>query len=1209
MASPLYFSGLYPFYPIGNTTAVCLTRDLPPDVPANILLLPCGDPRNILYTVFSERPNRLRGSLDFTCCDYDPGILARNVLLLTMIMDGVAAPTMWNIFFHMYLDIDSRSTLVSQSNKLAAYTSVAVWRSSPYGAVIKMGTDHTFAELRRHWQLYADFYHPSKQHRSRALKKLMDDTLKQEAANAPEDNLTPIRSSGPLFLHSQTSRLFSEQHRRYWETGTTFTDKTKLATSTYPNSTFLYSRAQEGFNVSSNTDPMVPFHHAPLFGNASDRTLTIGDLVNSAQSQFREWCSAFRTATATGKGGTVAVRFLLGDALAVARALQDFSENTSVQAQGLAAPRVAPWTTCTLELNRVEYTDFGAPTCFDIIDTSNVADYLGLLNIFLAAAPLLTDSPSVALYTESFSLHASDPCIEFEATLFASLSVVAVLMDLAPVDALSGFTTRCNMHELLITFIRSKDKDVHQQKFTWKRPSSGDPSAYPNGGPRPPVFFDTHQLSSLLHNIYVAMFRSEDPSQAPTVRRAVEGRCDAATRALLQGIIVCPSREAFTVFLGFIRTSLRISEEQWSDVIGTFLDIRSENQGHFDKLRDSDIHAQLHRYGLYTFPGLDQVCRPQTTAEPGRLSHWPSVPPLIRVFFTVPRTQFSKLERIVVAAKMPNAWMHCAIDIQEQDPHLFQSLDAAYGTLVDTGTAAKPDLSFREDPDGHKSGADLVFSFVVPSRVLTEAPAGTVVVRLLVRSEPNTVPLLIPVLGWAMCVFSACLEDTDCVHLLPEQPLPLRPPMPTTQMARPQDADELVAIGYQLPVRVDLDSARKEIASLIAKLEITNTTVQAAFARGAMPTVSQCSGIGQRKLRLARKSSYIEVAVPIAIPFLEPDGLKLTRFPVVRANASTFPWNIHRVFLDQFPVLDRANINITQLENWYSPHLGSQRSLREHTVSQDPAHSDTLVNIKQTITSIMLHAAGISSKGSPGRVFALQHDVRKDTDTFLFVDKIRYDVAFHTMVLDAFVLVTSQELFPHVSGALPYLVGQGITHVPVYGGEKEMLGWKLLLPALVERCRTTWTHGANCEYFVRAPRRPAVQLREEEGRRGMMKDRVWRMFAPFVTRIALSPLFGVSYVEHILDPQDMLPKKDSAASVAPAAPVYNASASESESVNAGAGTGTIESVTPVATCNKCKKHESGDLKLLKCSRCRTTFYCSGACQKSDWKAHKLRCGN
>lgn len=54
MATPLYWPGKYFFYPIGNTSAVYLTRDIAPEEPANILLLGCGDPRSILYTIYGE---------------------------------------------------------------------------------------------------------------------------------------------------------------------------------------------------------------------------------------------------------------------------------------------------------------------------------------------------------------------------------------------------------------------------------------------------------------------------------------------------------------------------------------------------------------------------------------------------------------------------------------------------------------------------------------------------------------------------------------------------------------------------------------------------------------------------------------------------------------------------------------------------------------------------------------------------------------------------------------------------------------------------------------------------------------------------------------------------------------------------------------------------------------------------------------------------
>lgn len=57
MSHPLFFRGITYFYPIGNTSAVRLTEYLPPEQPANILLLACGDPRHILYTVHANETN------------------------------------------------------------------------------------------------------------------------------------------------------------------------------------------------------------------------------------------------------------------------------------------------------------------------------------------------------------------------------------------------------------------------------------------------------------------------------------------------------------------------------------------------------------------------------------------------------------------------------------------------------------------------------------------------------------------------------------------------------------------------------------------------------------------------------------------------------------------------------------------------------------------------------------------------------------------------------------------------------------------------------------------------------------------------------------------------------------------------------------------------------------------------------------------------
>lgn len=74
MPTPIAF--LAPFSPGSGTPAVSLTQDLPQGVDADILLLGCGDVRNILYTLYSERgfPKR---KIDFTACDVNENVIGK----------------------------------------------------------------------------------------------------------------------------------------------------------------------------------------------------------------------------------------------------------------------------------------------------------------------------------------------------------------------------------------------------------------------------------------------------------------------------------------------------------------------------------------------------------------------------------------------------------------------------------------------------------------------------------------------------------------------------------------------------------------------------------------------------------------------------------------------------------------------------------------------------------------------------------------------------------------------------------------------------------------------------------------------------------------------------------------------------------------------------------------------------------------------------
>lgn len=155
MLTRTYVNSRYWFYPIGNTPAVNLLRDVlvQEGGPVNILSLGCGDVRNILFTLWSQGPIKPNVTINVTACDIDPAILARNVFLLSFLVKcsaahGASGPgdeildTLWSIYYHFFLTAKSTSALQIHALELVELSvSADRWASSLYGQVFSfLGT-------------------------------------------------------------------------------------------------------------------------------------------------------------------------------------------------------------------------------------------------------------------------------------------------------------------------------------------------------------------------------------------------------------------------------------------------------------------------------------------------------------------------------------------------------------------------------------------------------------------------------------------------------------------------------------------------------------------------------------------------------------------------------------------------------------------------------------------------------------------------------------------------------------------------------------------------------------------------------------------------------------------------------------------------------------------------------------------------------------
>ncbi|KAG9076324.1 hypothetical protein FRC06_009568, partial [Ceratobasidium sp. 370] len=232
--------------------ATSLTQDLSPEQDADILLLGCGDPRNILYTAYADVTSK-----------------ARNILLFALVGEKEPMESLWDIFFNFNISKRASSRLGDIASQLfQAATTIENWRQSKWGSYIKMVDLQTLATLHRHWKLYADFANLP----SARIDKLRREhsQLSKRWSTMHANNISVGRSAGILWHQAVTpmAKLF----QKYWETGTTFTSSDDIKAATELNPTFVYSMSGEMFNPHYATFPQG-FHFVPAFAPvASDPT-------------------------------------------------------------------------------------------------------------------------------------------------------------------------------------------------------------------------------------------------------------------------------------------------------------------------------------------------------------------------------------------------------------------------------------------------------------------------------------------------------------------------------------------------------------------------------------------------------------------------------------------------------------------------------------------------------------------------------------------------------------------------------------------------------------------------------------------------------------------------------------------------------------------------------------------------------------------------
>ncbi|POR39269.1 T-complex protein 1 subunit zeta [Tolypocladium paradoxum] len=1190
MLIPAIANRLSWFYAAGNTPATNLTRSVPPGLDADILTLGCGDLRNILFTSYVQKGLAPR-KLDITSCDIDERIIGRNIILLTFILDRderVTDSSLWDIYYHLYLDDPTAELVLQQAERLLPLlASVETWTSSPYGRIITFCDRDTLDDARRICQRVL---HSAQKRNDNDCQKTFTRNLnvtsdcQEHAVGKGGVNISSMRSAAPLALESRAE--LPKASLQYWKEGTVLPNK---GGAQVPNPMFA-GLVSENEVLHYGTDPVLGYHLAAAYAPLSKHSPLIPKdpvpgfrAAAAARTQFWEWVAAFRQASKQ----SIVLRFVVADVYAFCHTLQHAAATGNPSANW----HRRQWDPKQLLLDQVLYgAKKGGPMAFDMIDTSNLADHVGALNLVIATAPLLKQRLWATVHTELMLKRHETQQEAFDSLLCGHAPTVSLLLGITPVQYWTNAKCESHVHELFLEVTakslgKGRDSQLHS-RLAWKRDDqfSGQHSG------RGRLHMDANAVSRLLFQIYLQMFGGEQKKNAPPV------------------VYSTFHRGSFTSLLKMVMN--RVGTD-WTKVCKTLIDtIRQDQTLTTSKDQLQELCIQMHLQGVNTEPLLFNDV--QALPDAGPMKGWRNIPPAVAVTLVVPREAIARLytgtgQHEMVYKLTPPTFFGSvrarrAAMIQWSD--MYGDVHITFGNIKAKPTDEDSALVVEQNELGWRGSSPLIASFVVPTASLQIAPTTALVGLTLLPFTPGT-PLYVPLLGMSMFVLETSLDAESTVFVSKFMPGQDAHRVDCGGVKPFVDTTGVESKDQNVKILAEIHASEPRITTMTGHVFISSDKGKALLRDKIPIELRQDSPFvidvvfGQKELicpvrfpvpvskagsrtRIARTSGYVEIIAPVASPidsesladFIYPAELSPSGIPVAL--------NTHHVNLDNLPILDLEKEDKLK---WLTALTSLQFSLREKQLRDFTDESgiaeNPRVNFKESLFTMFMLSAGL--QGGQTGLFAINHPERGGIHMLILVSAMRLDGDAASVVLDAAVIPFTTELITagRVEPFLLLLI-RTLKCCTINVNDAELVLWKRVLPSLVERCRT-WGHLPSCEYKRRGATvplsvEPAKQVVCSCGNGKLPKDFLslpeWDKAAPSAVRVAICPTYAVPFVEDVAD---------------------------TSSHDLGA-------LPQTKRCRKCGKTEGKDGGALKkCSRCVKVKYCSAECQKQDWKKHRTEC--
>jgi hypothetical protein len=779
-----------------------------------------------------------------------------------MVADGESSLVIWSIFYHFFLDDASLGLLLAQCRKLVQISDdMRTWRASKYGGFLRFCTNHTLAEIRRHWVLYLEMEIMPAREKILLKNNFISGmrAVKSKSVAVSTSVNSAVNAAGPLA--GEIIKLAPNHFREFWSTGVTVGISTQSNSCPHLNPTFVYSASGTKFNVHYGTDPVASFHLAPILTSIKDtqRPSTIGikDLVEGARQQFFSLCSSLKNRLSLESSANLTIRFFVGDALAFCRALH-YCGDGNLTETGIYT---RAWGGSQIDFNDQDYSQSDkqrAPLTFNVIDTSNLTDHLGLINILVLTVPLLQQNSASTIYTNTLlNTETNDTGLVGKA--YADIPTLALFLGVAPLSNLSLFTTHSDKHSMLFA-------SQFPQSISWKFASSF--SAIPGtahdiqiSNTVTRLVCDTRNVAAFLFSVYRNIF-------------AAENAMELFKNPSLAGQSNHYTRNSFVALLGFVKAK---APTDWDQVIGFFIKlIESDASIRMWLHHYQDLLCQLHLCNLFTTSTLRPTFVERLRSPQDRFHGWKDVPPVVCVVLKVPRRNIKILEDMA-----PDEILTPSLECQTSGPNfvnVHSSIQFVFGDIERSVPKGESAIRILEDRKGWEGCSDLIVTFYMPSWILLNCEPKNITIGLHFHSCPSTMASLMAKLGMSLTIYATTLTDTEHLQLVRERPgnvgeLDRLRTIASVPISKNNSATEVwTTVGF--------DKSGKKVSTLTMRHVITTPNAQKSLSNMALVTIKPVSDSvlemtfdkykhlfiypfpvdgSQSKTRIARKSSYIEV--------------------------------------------------------------------------------------------------------------------------------------------------------------------------------------------------------------------------------------------------------------------------------------------------------------------------------------------------------------